>query len=108
MTATPSGANSSRRRIVLLLIGIPIGLALLVPAMVFAFIAPAIGSGPSNLPIAVSGPAPVVEQLTATLDTAQPTRSSSAPSTPPTPFGNPCSTARRSAASASAPTVRSP
>lgn len=40
--------------------------------MVFAFIAPAIGSGPSNLPIAVGGPAPVVEQLTATLDTAQP------------------------------------
>lgn len=45
------------------LIGIPVVLAL----MLLAFLTPALHSGPVNLPIAVSGPAPAVEQVTGAL-----------------------------------------
>lgn len=54
------------------LVAAVIGLGAIVSLMVLAFLAPAINSGPHDLPLAVSGPAPAVAQLEATLDKAQP------------------------------------
>lgn len=54
------------------LIAIGAGLAVLVSLMLTAFLSPAINSGPKDLPLAVSGPAPAAEQVTQNLEQQSP------------------------------------
>lgn len=44
-------------------LGLSLGLPIIIALMLFAFLAPATSSGPEDLPLAVTGPAPAVEQL---------------------------------------------
>lgn len=66
-TATPPASKPWLK-----VFGVIVGLALAVSAMVLAFLAPAINSGPHDLPIAISGPAAATEPLRAALDQKQP------------------------------------
>lgn len=63
-TATQTGPASkgsdSLKKALTLIVGIPAVIGL----MLWAFLAPTFASGPTGVPIAVSGPAPAVEQLT--------------------------------------------
>lgn len=61
--AQPQHERTHARTLAALILGIPSVIAL----MLLAFAAPALHSGPSNLPLAVSGPPPAVAQLTGML-----------------------------------------
>ena len=50
------------------LVAIVLGLTAMVALMLLAFAAPALHSGPEDLPLAVSGPEPATSQVTAALD----------------------------------------
>lgn len=52
--------------------GIIVGLVGILTLMLLAFLTPQYNSGPSDLPLAVAGPAPAVEQVTGALDQQQP------------------------------------
>ncbi|WP_427869371.1 hypothetical protein [Leucobacter luti] len=65
-------SNTPAKHPWLKILGVMIGLGAAVSLMLLAFLAPAINSGPKDLPLAVSGPAPVVEKIGATLDAKQP------------------------------------
>ncbi|WP_226345492.1 ABC transporter permease [Agilicoccus flavus] len=69
-TATPAGSTATpdRRANPRLLVGLVLGIPTVIALMLLAFAAPAIHSGATDLPLAVSGPAPVVAQLTGTLE----------------------------------------
>ncbi len=54
------------------LIGAVLALTVAVGLMLLAFATPAVHSGPTDLPLAVAGPPPAVEQVTAALDQARP------------------------------------
>lgn len=54
------------------LAGILLGLLAILTVMLLAFAAPALNSGPQNLPLAVSGPEPGVSQIAATLEEQSP------------------------------------
>lgn len=54
------------------LIGVVLALTVAVGLMLLAFAAPAVHSGPTDLPLAVAGPPPAVSQVTAALDQARP------------------------------------
>ena len=49
-----------------------VGIAIVIGLMLAAFAGPALNSGAADLPLAVSGPAPAVAQVSATLDQARP------------------------------------
>lgn len=68
MTAPAINQTTDPRR----LVGIVIGIAVVIALMLFVFAAPAINSGARDLPVAVSGPEPAVAQLTMMLDTNAP------------------------------------
>jgi len=72
VTAPTTNETSSKRPpkaiAATLIVAIPIAIAL----MLFAFLAPTLASGPNNLPISVSAPAPVTEQLTNSLTQRSP------------------------------------
>lgn len=72
MSSLSASAMPSRRRSLAIALGVPLGLALLVPAMLFAFVSPSLNSGASELPIAISGPSAAVQKLTDGLDGSQP------------------------------------
>ena len=44
--------------------GVILGIPVIIGLMLFAFLAPIFASGPSGVPVAVSAPEPMVEQLT--------------------------------------------
>lgn len=54
------------------LVTVVLGLTAAVSLMVLAFLAPAINSGPKDLPVAISGPAQVTEQIEAGLEKVEP------------------------------------
>ncbi len=66
------GPTDTAKQAWLKVLGVIAGLVAAVSLMVLAFLAPAINSGPHDLPVSVSGPAPVVEQLTKGLTAKQP------------------------------------
>lgn len=68
----PAPPASSRHRPKLGLVAIVCALTTAVALMMLAFVTPAINSGAKNLPIAVAGPAPVVQQISGALDQRQP------------------------------------
>lgn len=49
-------------------LGVAVGLAVAVTLMLLAFLTPSLHSGPHDLPVTISGPAPVVEQMTSQLE----------------------------------------
>jgi len=51
---------------------IVLGLCVIVPLMLLAFVTPSINSGPEDLPLALSGPEQITSQIQSTLDEAQP------------------------------------
>jgi hypothetical protein len=53
-------------------LGVVVGLAIVVPLMLFAFLSPQISSGAEDLPLGVSGPSQVTDGLEKQLDSAQP------------------------------------
>lgn len=59
---------SPGRAVIAAVVGVPV----IVVLMLLAFLTPLINSGPSGLPLAVTGPEPVVAQVNAQLDTMQP------------------------------------
>ncbi|GLB63259.1 hypothetical protein NCCP2495_11370 [Dietzia sp. NCCP-2495] len=63
---------AAQRRNPKMLIGIVLGIPVVICLMLLAFAAPALNSGPKDLPVAVSGPGPAVEQITTMMSTAQP------------------------------------
>ncbi|MGY1616914.1 hypothetical protein ACI797_09215 [Geodermatophilus sp. SYSU D00691] len=65
--STPSTGRDSAR-----LVPLVAGIAVLVALVLTAFAWPAVRSAPHDLPLAVAGPAPAAEQVTAALDEAQP------------------------------------
>ena len=54
------------------LVGIVVGLTVMVALMLLAFAAPALNSGPKDLPLAVSGPEHTISKVTAALDEQAP------------------------------------
>ncbi|MGY1603193.1 hypothetical protein [Geodermatophilus sp. SYSU D00815] len=64
---TPSTGRDAARLVPLIA-----GIAVLVAVVLTAFAWPAVRSAPRDLPVAVAGPAPAAEQVTAALDEAQP------------------------------------
>lgn len=68
MSTAALAPSSDPRR----LIGIVIGITAVIALMLLAFAAPALNSGAKNLPLAVSGPAPAVEQLTGAMEANRP------------------------------------
>lgn len=54
------------------LVALVLGITAVVGLMLLAFALPGLNSGAKNLPLAVSGPAPLVEQITTMMETAQP------------------------------------
>lgn len=66
MTATAARANPRA------LIGIVLGIPAVIALMLLAFAAPALNSGARDLPLAVSGPAPVINQLAAAVQARSP------------------------------------
>lgn len=65
--APPEGRTSPRS-----LVGIVLGIPAVIALMLLAFAAPALHSGPKDLPLAVSGPPPVVAQLTGAIQQQAP------------------------------------
>lgn len=53
-------------------LGVAVGLAVAVTLMLLAFLTPTLHSGAQDLPVAISGPAPVLEQVSGQLEAADP------------------------------------
>lgn len=70
--ATPPATGPTSRRPGGQTAAIVVGLTVAVALMLLAFLTPAIHSGARDLPLAVSGPAPVVAKVTAALDQQRP------------------------------------
>ena len=58
LSPSPSPATSHGRSGARILVGLILGIPAVIALMLLAFAAPALHSGPSNLPLAVSGPPP--------------------------------------------------
>lgn len=65
-------APRTERPAALKLVTVVLGLAAAVSLMVLAFLAPAINSGPKDLPLAISGPAQATDQIRASVEKAEP------------------------------------
>lgn len=68
----PTTDTPKKERPVVKLVGILIGVPAVLIVMLLAFLVPALNSGPSELPLGVSGPVAVVEHITDALDTQTP------------------------------------
>lgn len=72
LSPSPSPATSHGRSGARILVGLILGIPAVIALMLLAFAAPALHSGPSNLPLAVSGPPPAVAQVTGMLQQRAP------------------------------------
>lgn len=70
--STSTSPATGERTSWLKLAGVVAGIAAVLTVMLLAFLLPSINSGAHDLPLAVSGPAPAVQQLTTALDKQSP------------------------------------